>query len=133
MGWWTVPFVLVLEIVEDDETALEQVQPEVRRALVADAPVARLRHIEDRIVEDAIVLERQDVGRFIVDAHPRQRVERIGDVEISRRVIVRPARAAEQRPAVADAREDEAAVVGRVADSPLLAVRSSVNGLGGGE
>ena len=48
-----------LEVIEDEEAALEEVISQVRGLRFLDAPVARLGNVDDRVPEDLGIVERR--------------------------------------------------------------------------
>ena len=55
------PFPVPIEVVEDDESALQQILAQIRRLRFIGRPAAGLGQVDDRILEDARVIEVEDV------------------------------------------------------------------------
>ena len=122
------PVAVALEVVEDDEPALQEVVTEVLRFRFVRDPEPWLGHVDDRVLEDPRIVQVEDVAAVDPDAHVRDVVDDRRQVSIRRRVVVLPAAAAEEparEPAaggvVADARKHEVTVVLRRRSSPATA------------
>ena len=106
---------LVFEVVEDGEPALEQVLPEALSLLVRHDPEPGLPHIEDGVVENLGIVETEDASVGI-EVEQGQLLQDSGEVGLGSRVVVVPgvvhAAAAESGAAVPPhANESKSAVV----------------------
>ncbi len=108
-----VPLV-VLEVVEDGEAALEEVLTEAGPLFVGHHPEARLPHIKDGVVEDLGVVQAQDAP-LRVDVDQRELAKDPGEVDFGSRIVVIPgvahASAAHATPIPPQTHEPEPAVV----------------------
>ena len=94
-----LPLGVAVEVVEDDEAAFEEIGAQVRGLGLVGRPVAGLGHVDDGILEDARIVEIEDVAAVQMDAHVGDVVEDGGEVPIGRRDSRAPIRWRRVRPA----------------------------------
>ena len=85
---------VVTEIVEDDESALEQIRTHARRFAIGHRPKAGFGHVRDRILQELGIIERDGVA--LVDVRPQRRdlAHDLHQVRLGHAVAMRPRRQA---------------------------------------
>ena len=76
---------LGLEVVEDQEAALQRVGAKPAHLGLAHRPEARLRDVRDRMVEESGGVEIEDVGRPEVGVEQGDVIEDLGEVLVAAR------------------------------------------------
>ena len=106
------PVIRPLEVVEDHESALEQVLAQPLGLARLNRPETRLPDVEHRILKDLRIVEIEHVGAVEANADVGDVVDDRAQVLVRGRIVVRPRRAAE--PEVAEARAVDEAGEGEI-------------------
>ena len=83
---------IVTKIVEDDHSAFSKVIAQPLRLLVGHGPEAGLRHVENRIVEERRIVEREDVRAVDARRGECQLAQNLHHVDVGGRIVVHPRR-----------------------------------------
>ena len=82
-----------LEVVEQNEAALQEVLPQVLRVSVRHVPVARLGHVHKRMPEDLRIAQIEHVAAVRMNTSGGNVTNDVSEVTVRARVVVTPARA----------------------------------------